>query len=251
MTSRTHLIVNADDLGYDPAVSAGILQAMREGIVTSTTCMVNLPHSEEAAKAATGLAVGLHVNLARGRPLSTAIGPEQLDDEGHFDEAQARGLSAAQMTTETLAQLEELEGWLGRSVTHLDVHKHLHRHPSILAGVARAAASRGLPVRSLEAGMRAFLRARGVATNDAFLGEAGTEAYWTLARLREAFSHLPTSGVVELMCHPGHAPTTLQSGYGAQREVELETFLHPDARQALDRSRATPATFEVLKPRRV
>ena len=117
--------------------------------------------------------------------------------------------------------------------------------------MAKAAAAKGLPVRSLDAGMRAFLRARGVATNDAFLGDAGAEPYWTLARLREALSHLPTEGVVELMCHPGHAPTTLTSGYGAQREVELETFLHPDARQAIERSRATPATFAVLHPRRV
>lgn len=251
MTPRTHLIVNADDLGYDPAVTAGILRSMREGVVTSTTCMVNLPHSEEAAKAAGGLAVGLHVNLARGRPLTGDFDSGLLDEAGHFDEAKARSLSAAQVTAETLAQLDQLEGWLGRPATHLDVHKHLHRHPSILAGVAKAAASRGLPVRSLEAGMRAFLRARGVATNDAFLGDAGAEPYWTLARLREALSHLPTSGVVELMCHPGHAPTTLKSGYGEQREVELDTFLHPDARQAIERSRATPATFEVLKPRRV
>jgi predicted glycoside hydrolase/deacetylase ChbG (UPF0249 family) len=251
MTPRTHLIVNADDLGYDPAVTAGILRSMREGVVTSTTCMVNLPHSEEAAKAAGGLAVGLHVNLARGRPLTGDFDSGLLDEAGHFDEAKARSLSAAQVTAETLAQLDQLEGWLGRPATHLDVHKHLHRHPSILAGVAKAAASRGLPVRSIEAGMRAFLRARGVATNDAFLGDAGAEPYWTLARLREALSHLPTSGVVELMCHPGHAPTTLKSGYGEQREVELDTFLHPDARQAIERSRATAATFEVLKPGRV
>lgn len=251
MTPRTHLIMNADDLGYDPAVTEGILQSMREGIVTSTTCMVNLPHSEAAAKAAKGLAVGLHVNFARGRPLTTELDPAVLDPEGHFDEEKARSLSAAQVTSETLAQLEQLEGWLGRPATHLDVHKHLHRHPSILAGVTRAAAAKGLPVRSIEAGMRAFLRARGVATNDAFLGDAGAEPYWTLARFREALSHLPTSGVVELMCHPGHAPTTLQSGYARQREVELETFLNPDARQALERSRAAPATFAVLKSGRV
>ena len=35
------LIVNADDFGLSPGVSAGILGAHRHGIVTSTTALVN------------------------------------------------------------------------------------------------------------------------------------------------------------------------------------------------------------------
>ena len=35
------LIVNADDFGYTPGVTSGILRAQREGIVTATTLMVN------------------------------------------------------------------------------------------------------------------------------------------------------------------------------------------------------------------
>ena len=37
------LIINADDYGRSPGVSRGILQAHREGIVTSTTVMINQP----------------------------------------------------------------------------------------------------------------------------------------------------------------------------------------------------------------
>jgi predicted glycoside hydrolase/deacetylase ChbG (UPF0249 family) len=48
-TSLRRLIVNADDLGYDPAVNEGIVQAMRSGVVTSATLMVNLPHSAHGA----------------------------------------------------------------------------------------------------------------------------------------------------------------------------------------------------------
>lgn len=33
------LIINADDLGYDPAVTRGILEAMRAGLVSSATLM--------------------------------------------------------------------------------------------------------------------------------------------------------------------------------------------------------------------
>ena len=47
--SARRLIVNADDLGYDPAVSEGIVLAMRSGVVTSSTLMVNLPHRVPSA----------------------------------------------------------------------------------------------------------------------------------------------------------------------------------------------------------
>ena len=43
------LIVNADDYGRAPCVSKGILQAHREGIVTSTTVMSNQPRIEAQA----------------------------------------------------------------------------------------------------------------------------------------------------------------------------------------------------------
>ena len=78
------LIVNADDLGYDPAVNEGIVRAMRSGVVTSSTLMVNLPHSAHGATLARGLPVGLHLNLSRGAPLSSRFPPSFLRD-GAFE----------------------------------------------------------------------------------------------------------------------------------------------------------------------
>ena len=242
------LIINADDLGYDPAVTRGILQAMREGVVSSTTLMVNLAHSAPAARDARGLAVGLHLNLARGRP-TWARFPAALLEDGALSEARAGALPAEVVEAETLAQLAQLEALVGQAATHVDVHKHLHRHPQVLEGLAAAARERGLPVRSLDAPMREALAARGVATNDAFLGDAGAEAYWTPERLEAELARLPAHGVVELMCHPGYRPRTLASGYGAQREVELATFLSPRARQALARAGCVPTDFRVLHGR--
>ncbi|MCI0572005.1 MAG: ChbG/HpnK family deacetylase [Myxococcaceae bacterium] len=239
------LIINADDLGYDPAVTRGILLAMREGIVSSTTFMVNMPSSEEAARQAQGLAVGLHLNLARGRPVSSRFPAAHLV-EGSLSEARAGGLLPETVEAETLAQLDRLEALLGRPATHVDVHKHLHRHPGVLEGLARAARARGLPVRSLDGDMRQALGARGVATNTHFLGDAGAEPYWTEARLVEALGSLPTDGVVELMCHPGYRPEAVQSGYSAQREVELLAFLSKQARSALAHSGVPRADFRVL-----
>jgi hypothetical protein len=238
------LIINADDLGYDPAVTRGILKAMWEGIVSSATLMVNTPHSQGAAELARGLTLGLHLNLARHTPLSGAFAPEHLQGES-FSEPKAGLLPAEAVEAEVQAQLDRLEALTGRAATHVDVHKHLHRHPAILRGLTAAARSRQLPVRAIDAAMRATLRQEGVKTTDHFIGDAGLEPYWTMERFREHVEHLP-QGITELMCHPGYAPVMVRSGYGIQREVELQTFLHPGARKILERCGVKVATFAQL-----
>ena len=244
MSARA-LIINADDLGYDPAVTRGILRSMREGVVSSATFMVNTPHSEAAAHEAHGLHLGLHLNLARGEPVWPGF-PREFLEKGAFSEALAPQLPADAVAHEVRAQLERLASLLGRPATHVDVHKHLHRHPNVLAGLAQVAREQGLPVRSIDVPMRRELQAQGVATNAHFIGDAGAEAYWTLERFEAAMAALPASGVIELMCHPGYTPETVKSGYSAQREVELATFLHPKAREALTRAGLTPTGFGVL-----
>jgi len=42
------LIVNADDYGYTPGVSAGIRRAHMAGVVSSTTVMMPMPHAKAA-----------------------------------------------------------------------------------------------------------------------------------------------------------------------------------------------------------
>jgi hypothetical protein len=242
------LIINADDLGYDPAVTRGILRAMREGVVSSATFMVNTPWSEPAAREARGLAIGLHLNLARGTPVWSGFPRALLGEDGGFVEARAASLPPDVVEAEAFAQLARLAGLLGRPATHVDVHKHLHRNPTVLEGLARAARAAGLPVRSTDEGMRRALVSHGVATNAHFLGDAGAEAYWTLERFEAELARMPAEGVIELMCHPGYRPETVKSGYAAQREVELDTFLHPRAREALARAGVVPADFRVLTP---
>ncbi len=219
------VVLNADDLGYDPAVTAGIIESMRHGIVSSTTFMVNTPYSEAAALEAKGLPVGLHLNLARWQAVS---------DAGHeFIEAKVAELGAAFVERETLHQLDRLHALLGQTATHIDVHKHLHRVPSVLAGVISAARERGLAVRSPDHAVRTALQAAGIRTNDLMLGDAADDAYWTPAVLERELKAMPASGFIELMCHPGHAPTQVKSGYGEQREVELATFTSPASRDLL------------------
>lgn len=221
MTLR--LILNADDLGYDPAVSRGIAEAMRGGVVSSTTMIVNSPWSEEAAAQADGLAIGLHLNLVRFESVSQPS--VELTERGHHD--------LQFVVKEIRAQLERLRKLLGRDATHIDVHKHAHRDPSVLGALGIVAREHSLAVRSIDPAMRAALKDAGVRTNDAFFGEAGDAAWWTPERWTQTLDQLPREGVVELMCHPGYRPTQVASGYGAQRETELATFVSPATREAL------------------
>jgi predicted glycoside hydrolase/deacetylase ChbG (UPF0249 family) len=240
------LIINADDLGYDEAVDGGLLRAMRAGVVSSATLMVNGPRSAEAAKAARGLAVGLHLNLARWAPVSSSF-PRTFLADSAFVEARAGTLPEKVVEAETEAQLARAEELLERPPTHLDVHKHLHRHQNVLAAVAAVARARELPVRALDAPMRAFLRKQGVLTTDNFVGEAGAEAYWTLPRFLNTLKTLP-EGTTELMCHPGEPPSQVASGYAQQRKVELLTFTSQEARAALEAAGVELLSFAGLRP---
>ena len=71
-----NLIVNADDLGRMAGVNRGVVEAHKQGIVTSTTVMVNYPDAvggiEMALEEAPFLGVGLHLTLTSGRPVSSA-----------------------------------------------------------------------------------------------------------------------------------------------------------------------------------
>jgi hypothetical protein len=221
MSSR-RVVLNADDFGYDPAVTRGIEQAMREGVVSSTTMMVNTPHSEDAASRSTGLSIGLHLNLARWASLA--------DPRRSFEQENAATFSPAFVAEELVAQLERLRALTGRPATHVDVHKHLHRHQNVLAGVMSVAKRLRLAVRSIDDRMRHTLRAEGIDTNDAFFGDAGAEAYWTQPRFDAVLHELPSDGLVELMCHPGLEPSHVKSGYSAQRPIELATFLSEASR---------------------
>lgn len=238
------LIVNADDLGYDPAVNEGIVLAMRSGVVTSSTLMVNLPHSAHGATLARGFPVGLHLNLSRGTPLSSRF-PASFLRDGAFEETLARSLPAEVVAEETAAQLSRAEELLGVPPTHVDVHRHLHRNAAVLEGLTRAAATRGLPVRALDEGMRSALRRSGVRTTDHFVGEAGGEAYWTEQRFAETVAALG-EGLTELMCHPGYPPRETRTSYALQRAVELASLTSAAARKALDEGGVALVSFADL-----
>jgi len=215
------LIVNADDLGYDPAIDRGILEAHARGLVSAATAMVDTPFAERALAAAPAtLDLGLHVVLGAG------TGPARAREE-------------------VARQLERFRLLRGASPTHLDSHRHAHLAPEVLPAFAEAALGEGIPLRATAPAVRDWLRARGVCVVDAFAGDAARRPCWTLARLVAALES-PSPGVVELMCHPGYAPTHARTSFGPEREVELASLCDPLSRRALERGGALLTTFTAV-----
>jgi predicted glycoside hydrolase/deacetylase ChbG (UPF0249 family) len=241
--------VNADDFGLTPGVSAGILAARRHGIVTSTTMLVNREVSVEAVARArdAGLGLGLHVNLTLGRPLTR--GASLVDASGGFVRDPLRAAArarAGEVEAEVHAQIERFEKVVRAKPSHLDTHHHVGLHEPVRQVVVDAARALGVPVRSQDPGTRARVRAAGLRTPDHFFGEAGPDAYWSIARTLGHLRALPP-GTSEFMTHPGWCDAELSwSRYGRQREVELAALGSPAARGAAAALGITLCDFRAL-----
>jgi predicted glycoside hydrolase/deacetylase ChbG (UPF0249 family) len=243
VSTERGLIVNADDFGVTAGVSRGILDAVRHGIVRSTTAMVNLPGEADLdadAASLRGLGIGLHLNLTWGRPVAPADRvPSLIDGDGRFTRdpaAVAARAAADDVRREAEAQLEAFARRFGRTPTHIDGHHHVHRHPGVREVVAELALEVALPLRSQDAGFRDGLRRRGIRTPGHFVGGDDPAPYWTVARLLDSLAALPVGEVTELMCHPGYFDAALAySRYGREREVELAALRDPEVRATIER----------------
>jgi len=207
LSGRVVLVV-ADDLGYDPAIDVGILEAHVRGVVTATSAMVDgaLARSALAAAPST-LAVGLHLSIRSG------AGEEEAGRE-------------------IGRQLRLFEAIRGRPPSHVDGHRHVHAEPPVLAALLRIAGPLGLRVRALDAAMRDLVRSAGARACDHFLGDAGLRPCWTPERLLATVEGLPP-GSTEIMIHPGLRPTHVRTTFGVEREVELAAATDPRVLEAL------------------
>ena len=157
------LIVNADDYGKTEGVTRGIIQAHCEGIVTSTTVMMNMPNVEDALKPADDypdLGMGVHLVFTAWCPLlPPAEVPSLVDEAGYFHSQEAilshpstelrtgpDQIDTEELKAELRTQIESLRA-LGREPDHLDCHHFIHIYPPFFAVYVELAEEYGLPVR--------------------------------------------------------------------------------------------------------
>jgi predicted glycoside hydrolase/deacetylase ChbG (UPF0249 family) len=256
--AKVRLIVNADDYGRTPGVSAGIREAHRHGIVTSTTAMMNMPGIERELRAVQEkcphLGLGVHLLLTVGGPLLPAEQVRSLSDESgafFWPKELAGRLSAlayGEVVAEWRAQVERFIALTGAPPDHLDAHHHVaYWTPLLLRAMLELAREYSCAIRlptgaeaervgmdvlagrvqplSVWAGpLLAEFRPRHPDRFDpSFYGPGATRE-----RLLALLAGLPP-GTTELMCHPGRGDAELlaASGYNRQREVELDVLTDP------------------------
>jgi predicted glycoside hydrolase/deacetylase ChbG (UPF0249 family) len=75
-TARRRLIVNADDYGYYPFVTTGILEGIDAGMITATGVFANSEtffHDVRSLKDRSEVDVGVHLNLTFGEPINASL----------------------------------------------------------------------------------------------------------------------------------------------------------------------------------
>ena len=261
------LVVNADDFGFTRDVNRGIVEAHRNGILTSTTLM------------ATGAAFDDAVGLARENPALDIGVHLVLVGEPPFPLTMAQLMRAVlrghiRVYDELRTQVRRVID-AGLEPTHLDTHKHTHLLPPVLDAVARLSEEYKIPWVRRPFDLPLTLRTRpgigwakrvtsqalgvvrgrfarvlvrhGCRSTDHFAGFQITGRY-NAAELAHLIRALP-EGSTEFMCHPGICGDELRvarTRLKDSRERELRALTSPEVRTALSESGVQLVTYRGL-----
>lgn len=140
-----HLIINADDFGYDADTFETTKTLMDKRIVQSATIMVGYPASHDAIAYARchmdEMSFGLHFNIAEGRPISPKRPNSLIDHDGNFRGPLQQRLRALSGLLDPQDIADEAEAQLailadnGLKMTHFDSHGHFHKFPHVMNSV--------------------------------------------------------------------------------------------------------------------
>jgi predicted glycoside hydrolase/deacetylase ChbG (UPF0249 family) len=201
------LIINADDFGHSQGVNQGIIAAHVQGVVSSTSLMVDAPWATAATtevKQHPELSVGLHFDVTSDHKT-----PLDLNDN-------------SAVAKELQCQFSHFCDLMGKEPTHIDSHHHVHLRDSLKPFFLTWAAEHRIPIRG----------AGQIKYEGRFYGQWYDEDWhpnsapdWISVNHLEKILRTLSDGVTELACHPGFVTDDLDSSYRDEREVELTTLL--------------------------
>jgi predicted glycoside hydrolase/deacetylase ChbG (UPF0249 family) len=271
------LIINADDLGLSNGVVRGIIDLHRAGLVSSTSCMTNMPAWHLAAaylREHLDLGAGVHLVFNDGCPvLPSHKVPALVGKDGNFlnDRQILRSVrrgTTSQLRAEFRAQIERFISDVGRPPDHLDNHCAIsYVRPDRFKVTLELAKEYGLPIRSpsgddLEEQASALARVSNVPPwlvrwlGSRYLhriDRAGIRRpnnlilSWTLLGPHTAENLLADLALArdgwisELLIHPGYD--------GDWREQDLRALLDPRVKARLAEPDIELVSFAVLSPR--
>ncbi len=149
------VIFNADDFGLTKGISDGIIQAHVDGVVNSTTLMMNgqaVDYAVNQAKLTPTLAVGIHLVLTYGKPILRNVSAI-VDQTGYFKFTKTTsGIDQDDLAHIELEWRAQLEAFIatGLVLDHIDSHHHVHGWPELKELVIKLASEYQVPVRYVD-----------------------------------------------------------------------------------------------------
>lgn len=253
-----YLIVNADDFGYFPCVSKGIVEGARAGVISATSVMANrlgLETQIPPLLQTNGVDVGIHLNLTSGQPLTEPL-CTRFETNGFPDKfwwalrSPIRGSLLDEITDEFTAQIDRCVA-LGVSPVFLNSHEHVHMLPGVYGVVVRLARQRqiqfvrhsspdwfhstsnaGLVRNALVQGLSWLQKANGLEVNAPRMLGLSVSGKLNLQYLKAVGPRLVPGKPAELMCHPGRCEIGDVSDTGLAHyhswQQELAALLSPE-----------------------
>ncbi len=270
------LIINSDDYGRTSEISRGIRESHLHGVVTSTTCMMNIPTTPAdiaiALRETPSLGLGVHLVLTAERPL---LSREQLktitNEDGSFLKlatliSKINEIDVKEVKAEWHTQIELFVKSAGRKPTHLDSHHHSsYFSPELFRAMLELAKEYDCAIRlpvvygsDEMAGLPSELIGPIKEYAPKLLSEfnprrpnAFFASFYDELATREEITKLfdqVQEGVCEIMCHPGYVDEAFakESSYNKQRETELEVLTDPSIKQAIQARNIELITFANL-----
>jgi len=191
------VVINADDFGYCSCINSGILEAVRDGVVSSTSIMVHgrAVSEVEMIKNIARISIGLHLHVDDPR--------SNLGEE--FDK-----------------QIDLFANLVGRLPDHIDVHKPRSLNlEEIIPILEKYSTEYHTPVREL-GHAKSIKQFFGI---DVTGKEETSPDRVSVSSLINILKNLE-DGDSEIMTHAGHSNDELRtlSSYSDMREIELRTL---------------------------
>jgi predicted glycoside hydrolase/deacetylase ChbG (UPF0249 family) len=251
-----HLIINSDDYGRNPDISRGIRESYLRGVVTSTTCMMNIPTTAAdiavALRETPQLGLGVHLVLTMGRPISAPETVSSITDEkGNFFKYNVlvenlSRLNINEVKAEWRAQIEAFITAAGRKPTHIDSHHHSSFFTlTLFRGMLELAQEYDCAIRfpftnDISSELKetfkevpSLIKEFNPRRPDVFIVDF-YDAQATQEILLGIIKNVE-EGSTEIMCHPGYVDDAFEkeSSYNKQREIELKILTDPTIKQAI------------------
>ncbi len=256
------VIINADDFGYSSAVNLGIIKSHKDGILTSTTLMANMPGCDEAivlAKENPNLGVGGHLVLTCGKSLTK--GSSIVDKSGYFYNLVEYKKHRNEMNDEEIFQewCYQIDYLIskGLKLTHLDSHHHLHTFPENLEITKRIAEKYNLCFRNVygleekielpaQKGIKGFLDLMNHSAIRDLKMTFEENRIKCFEEIQDVLDQIEDNEITEIMVHPAYVDESLyfNSSFNVQRTKEVSILCDSQTKKIFEENNIKTCSYK-------